>query len=110
MLVLKRYQSDDLIRGCFSTNQGIEVERAYLQNTVEQTLITLPLALSYGTLAPAPFLKAIPLHALVFLIGRVLFFIGYKKSYDKRIVGFVITNYANVGLFVGCVFWFAVTL
>ena len=103
-IVLKRYGSEDLIKGYLSSNQGIEVERAFLQNTVEQTLIALPLVVSFGAMASASLLKAIPLHAFVFLVGRLLFWFGYKKSYSARIPGFVVTNYANVALALGCIY------
>ena len=103
-IVLKRYRSEDLIRGDLSSNSGIEVERAYLQNTVEQTLIALPIVASFGTMASGNMLKIIPLHIFVFLVGRLLFWFGYRKSYAARIPGFVVTNYANIALALGCVY------
>lgn len=104
VIVLKRYVSEDLIRGYLSSGTGIELERAYLQNTLEQTVIALPLVASFGSMAPAALAKAVPVHALVFVVGRFLFYWGYKSSYQMRIPGFIITNYANIALLLGCVY------
>lgn len=102
ILVLKRYNHEELIKGSVFSNDGLEIERAYMQNTLEQTVIALPIVISFGVLAPMSLVKFIPLHAIVFIVGRFLFFIGYKSSYSKRLRGFVVTNYANFAMFIGC--------
>ena len=101
-IVIKRYESEDLILGYQSSNKGLELNKAYLQNTIEQTMLAVPLVVSFGSLAPAYLAKVIPVHLCVFLFGRLCFWFGYKKSPAARIPGFIITIYANVGLFLGC--------
>ena len=102
-IVLKRYNSEELIKGCMSSNEGLAVDRAFLQNTIEQTVIALPLVASFGVMAPASMLKLVPIHAVTFIVGRLVFWCGYKKSYHWRIPGFIITNYANLALLVCCI-------
>lgn len=108
IVILKRYSSEELMKGCFSPDVGLEVEKSYLQNTVEQTLIIIPMVISYGLMAPAAMLKVIPIHATLFLIGRMLFLIGYHHSYRARLPGFVVNNYANLVLFGLCMYAFFV--
>lgn len=96
LVVLRRYGSPDLISGAASSSEGLDLERAVLQNTLEQTVIALPLVLAFGALAPAAWLKGVPVHAIVFVLARALFYLGYRADPLKRIPGFVMTNYANL--------------
>lgn len=67
------------------------------QNSLEQLVIFLPLlwvsALSIGDLA-----AAIP--GVIWIVGRIIYAIGYYKAANARVAGFIITSVATSILFV----------
>ncbi|GAB4521644.1 MAG: hypothetical protein Tsb0019_23180 [Roseibium sp.] len=76
--------------------------QAVLQNTLEQAVLA---ALAYGcfaALAPQPLLGTLPVAAVLFFVGRALFFHGYGKGAGARALGFALTFYPTVLLFLGC--------
>ncbi|MGO1119267.1 MAPEG family protein [Rhodovibrionaceae bacterium A322] len=73
--------------------------QAILQNTLEQTVLALPLYWTSAFVLPSSQLAVIPLLAGCFFTGRLLFFLGYKKGAAARAVGFALTFYPSVFLF-----------
>lgn len=53
------------------------VEKNFLTNTLEQTVLFLMIALTLTTYLGASEMKALPVYTIVWLIGRILFRIGY---------------------------------
>jgi hypothetical protein len=51
-----------------------------LQNTLEQSLIALLVYLGWALTMPATWLSVVPVAAMAFAIGRILFFLGYEKG------------------------------
>ena len=76
-----------------------EVERALRVqgNTVEQFVIFLP-ALWLATLYFQGWIP--PVIGLIWVIGRVIFLVGYMASADKRHIGFGITVLSNIALLI----------
>jgi len=72
----------------------MRINRIHL-NTIEQMAAFLPL-LWMSAIMFKPMVAAAL--GLAFVIGRVIYAIGYKKSVDKRTPGFLIGFLANVGL------------
>ncbi len=69
--------------------------QAVLQNTLEQTALAV---ISYGcfaALAPFHLLGALPAAALLFWVGRALFWHGYAKGAGGRAFGFALTFYST---------------
>jgi len=94
----KRFFHSDVIGGAAFDGPGSEVavDKAVLQNTLEQTVLA---AVAYnGLAAAAPRLGPVLLPALVslFLLGRVLFVGGYRKGAGGRAFGFGLTFYPTV--------------
>jgi hypothetical protein len=88
--------------------QGTDQARllqALLQNTLEQTAIAVPVYLCWGVVAPQAMLAIVPAAAVLFLVGRLLFFIGYAGGAASRAFGFALTFYPTVALLMGCA-WF----
>jgi uncharacterized membrane protein YecN with MAPEG domain len=77
-----------------------EFERTFRvqQNTLEQLVIFIPALFLFGHFVNAP-LGA--LLGIVFVIGRLLYQMGYVKAAEKRGTGFLISEAANLLLLVG---------
>lgn len=75
-------------------------ERTYRvqQNTVEQLLIFLPALWIFGTYLSARIGAVV---GLVFVVGRIVYAIGYVSEPSKRGTGFLIGFLANVVLVLG---------
>jgi len=75
-----------------------------LSNTVEQTAIFVPAFLALATLLPAVALGGLGLAVMVFVAGRVLFWIGYLIHPFARAPGMAVTLTVNI-LVVGVDLW-----
>lgn len=97
----KRFCRTDVIDGAAYDHPGSElaVDKAVLQNTLEQTVLAI--AAYNGLAAVAPSLAPVLLPALasLFLLGRVLFIFGYRKGAGGRGFGFALTFYPTVAAF-----------
>lgn len=67
-----------------------------LRNTVEQLFLMVLAHLSLATLLPARELGLVPALALLFVLARLAFWIGYVRNELYRTVGFVATFYPNI--------------
>ncbi|WP_298925014.1 MAPEG family protein [uncultured Ramlibacter sp.] len=67
--------------------------QALLQNTLEQLALALPVYMACALIFPARWLVLIPAAALMFLLGRVLFYAGYAGGAPSRAFGFALTFY-----------------
>ncbi|MEL6876620.1 MAG: MAPEG family protein [Pseudomonadota bacterium] len=78
-----------------------------LQNQVQNTLEQLVLAvIVYGAwiaLVPVEWGNAVVPAAVLFAIGRMLFFIGYGNGATARALGFTLTFYPTIALAIGVV-------
>jgi hypothetical protein len=84
--------------GLTTASPRAQLLQALIQNTSEQALLA---ALAYAawllatpTLAPAPAIHC----AMLFSLGRLLFFAGYARGAVARSLGFALTFYPTVGL------------
>jgi MAPEG family protein len=71
-----------------------------IQNTLEQAVLAV---IAYGAwlwLAPGDRRGLVVICALYFAIGRLLFFAGYGRGAPWRALGFTLTFYPTVGLYV----------
>lgn len=79
------------------------VLQAVLQNTLEQTVLAALVYLAFTLLAPAAYLGALPAAAALFWVGRALFWHGYANGAAARSLGFALTFYSTVLLFVATI-------
>lgn len=77
--------------------------QALLQNTLEQTVLALPVYLAAGLVFPAIFLPLVAAAAALFVVGRILFFRGYASGAPSRAAGFGLTFYPSVALLISVV-------
>ncbi len=76
----------------------ILVLRAILQNTVEQALLAVAVYLIWAAVMPHSWLRAIPVAAILFVVGRILFASGYERGAAGRATGFGLTAYPTFGM------------
>ncbi|MBI1181396.1 MAG: hypothetical protein GC201_12645 [Alphaproteobacteria bacterium] len=74
-----------------------EIWRRYVANTAEQALLFLIGAGAFSVVAPQAELKAVPIAAALFVLGRMLFAGGYLIRPSLRAAGFTLT-FAPVAL------------
>ena len=74
--------------------------QAILQNTLEQTVLAMVVYLLWILMTPSVWLSVLPLSACCFLAGRILFFKGYHRGAVSRALGFALTFYPLVMMFV----------
>jgi uncharacterized membrane protein YecN with MAPEG domain len=74
--------------------------QSMLQNTLEQTVLALSIHLVWAATMPQRWQAAVPAAAVLFLLGRVLFWRGYAHGAAARAVGFALTFYPSVAMIV----------
>jgi hypothetical protein len=72
--------------------------QALLQNTLEQTALAAAVYLGAALILPLNRVPAVPAAAVMFVIGRVLFFARYRHGAPARAYGFALTFYPTVVL------------
>jgi hypothetical protein len=89
--------------------RSLRIWRRYVSNTVEQGFLFAISAASFAAVAPQYWLKAIPIAAALFALGRVLFVGGYLIRSSLRATGFVLTvgAVAALGGWSAWLHWFA---
>ena len=77
-------------------------------NTQQQYLLFLVGTLTLSTRLTVDQMRVIPAAAIVFVVARILFWIGYRIDPLYRAFGFSSTAYLNLGLLLGSLwFWLA---
>lgn len=77
-------------------SKRIAIYVAFLQNTLEQSVIAVGLYFALATLLSGPWLSLIVVGVIFFLIGRVLFFRGYSRGVEGRALGMTLTMMPTV--------------
>ena len=76
-----------------------KVYQAFLQNTLEQVVLALIVHVSWVLTMPGNWLGVIPVAVVSFFVGRGLFLRGYALGAGARAVGFGLTFYPTVLMF-----------
>ncbi|MCM2131341.1 MAPEG family protein [Larsenimonas rhizosphaerae] len=69
--------------------------QALLQNTLEQAVLALVAYVLWAVVMPSSWLSVVPLAALAFVVGRLLFFAGYTRGAPARALGFTLCFYTS---------------
>jgi hypothetical protein len=72
------------------------VFQSVLQNTLEQVVLALATHLIWAAAMPWRWQAAIPVAAMLFFLGRLLFWRGYGRGAAARALGFALTFYPTV--------------
>ena len=88
-----RLVSDADIRGsAFSApSERIRIKAAFLQNTLEQAALAIGASLAFAATFSADYLSLVVGAVLLFSIGRLTFYIGYRSGAGGRAFGMVVT-------------------
>ena len=105
-LAKHRFFSPDEIdgRGLRADSDRAIFLQALLQNTLEQSVLAAFVYSTWTILMPSAWLSVVPLAALSFALGRVLFFAGYRRGAIGRAVGFTMSFYPSVLMLICTVF------
>jgi uncharacterized membrane protein YecN with MAPEG domain len=99
-----RFDSEDLIHG-HASSQQLTFNRAYLSNTVEQTLVNVLSALTLGMVVPIACIKLVPIQGCIFIIGRLLYYFTYKSKPMNRFTGFAVGYYVAILSVMTSIYW-----
>ncbi|XP_038071784.1 transmembrane protein 79-like [Patiria miniata] len=88
----------------------VRLRQRALQNTLEQTAMHVPLMLILGTYLDSNHLKLVPIIICLFVLGRIMYFIGYlfTGNHINRGFGFVLNMFPNIMVLVYCLYCLAV--
>lgn len=86
--------------GLSDGTSAAKVFQAVLQNTLEQVALALSVHLIWAATMPWRWQAAIPVAALLFFLGRALFWRGYGRGAPARALGFALTFYPTVTMLV----------
>jgi len=73
-----------------------QVLQSTLQNTLEQTVLGLAVHIIWAVVMPQYWQAAVPAAAILFFVGRILFWRGYARGAPARALGFALTFYPSV--------------
>lgn len=62
----------------------MRIRERFLQNTIEQYAIFLPLLLALSTSLPLSQMKAVPILVMIFTFARLAFLIGYRLAKEDK--------------------------
>lgn len=110
MLARHRFFTPDDIDGGGLTagTSKAHLLQSMLQNTLEQAVLALGVHLCFAAVMPRAWQAAVPVAAMLFVIGRVLFWRGYASGAPHRALGFALTFYPQVVMLLAIAGWLAV--
>jgi hypothetical protein len=93
-----RFGSDAIDPTRHRENQAMEINGRFVDNTVQQSLLFALATLALSTILSPSGMRVIPASVAVFVIARVVFWIGYRIRPVYRASGMAATIYLNAGL------------
>jgi len=91
------FSSDDIDGGGLAKGTATAlILQSTLQNTLEQAVLAIPVHVAWAVVMPTTWHLAIPAAAILFVIGRVLFWRGYARGAPARALGFSLTFYPSL--------------
>lgn len=70
--------------------------QSLLQNTIEQALLASLVYCAWAAVMPTTWLSTVPIAAIAFGAGRILFFSGYNRGAAARAIGFTLSFYPSL--------------
>lgn len=91
------FSSEDIDgRGHAQDTEHARILQSLLQNTLEQFCIAFIAYLAWAVIMPVEWMSVIPLAAIAFVLGRIMFFKTYIKGAQSRALGFTLSFYPSV--------------
>jgi len=82
------------------SSRTLEINLRYNRNTLEQLMLAAIAWMSLALVLPQDRLAVIPTLAILFVVGRIAFWIGYLIAPWARAFGFALTFYPTVAAYV----------
>jgi len=89
--------------GLSSGSTDAQLLQSLLQNTIEQAVLAILVYMAWAVTMPGEWLSVLPLAAISFALGRLLFFVGYHRGAPGRALGFALTFYPSVVMLIGTI-------
>jgi len=99
-----RFLSEAIDPTLHKESAAMEINGRVVDNTLQQFLVYLVGTLALATGLTADQMRAIPAVAIVFVVARIAFWIGYRIHPLYRAFGFAATIYLNLGI-LAFAFW-----
>ncbi len=98
LLAKHRFFTPDDIDGSGLTagTSKAHVLQSVLQNTLEQSVLAIGIHSAWAVVMPVSWQAAVPVAALLFVIGRILFWKSYARGAAARSFGFALTFYPTL--------------
>jgi uncharacterized membrane protein YecN with MAPEG domain len=77
-------------------SEKLAIKAAFLQNTLEQTVAAGAFYFALAALAGGAWMALLPVAAILFVTGRMLFFAGYRRGARGRSLGMALTMFPTV--------------
>jgi len=88
----RRFSPDDIGgQAAGPPGEKLAIKAAFLQNTLEQTVAAGAFYFAWAALAGGSWMALLPVAAALFVVGRVLFFLGYRQGARGRALGMSLT-------------------
>ena len=84
------------LAGAESASMGVHLR--YLSNTLEQFVLFFTASLVLSTFLDSHSMKLIPILTILFVLGRIAFWVGYLQNPLNRGFGMVVTLYPTVAI------------
>ncbi|XP_067664396.1 transmembrane protein 79-like [Haliotis asinina] len=84
----------------------VTVHVRYVQNTLEQFVLSAVGQLMISMYLDDRQMKVIPVFVFLFVVGRITFWIGYTRSYIQRLFGMILTVVPTMLLYVVLLHYF----
>jgi uncharacterized MAPEG superfamily protein len=85
-------------------NSALDINTRFILNTFEQFTAYFIAHAAMAVYAPIEEARTMPILTFLFVLGRILFWIGYHKNPYLRAFGFGLTFYPTVGAYVWLIF------
>jgi len=95
-----RFLSDAIDPTRRAETPAMEIDGRVADNTLQQNFVFLVGTLAVSTLVPLSHLHVVWACAIVFIVARFVFWIGYRKHPLYRAPGMAATAYMNLGMIV----------
>jgi hypothetical protein len=84
----------------------MEIDGRVVDNTLQQNFVFLVGTLALSTFLSDETIKLIPALVAVFILARIIFWIGYRIDPLYRAPGMAATSYMNVGILLSALYFF----
>ena len=100
-----RFLSDAIDPTRRAESRSMEIDGRVADNTLQQTFVFAVASLALSTIVALQYLQVVWACAIVFVLARVVFWVGYRLNPLYRAPGMAATSYMNLGMILYVLFW-----